>query len=303
MSVDPEVSDRVALDRRDPSPRDRLWRAGIRARNWLAAKNAWAPFEPLVLWAGPRLLPSSSTESVAELPGGLRLVLPPGFPAALSYRERTYEPALTAWFLRTARTGWTIVDGGANIGYYSLLSSRQVGARGRVFAFEPDPVNLDFLRRNLDSNRCDNVRAVGCALSSETGRVAFARDRFRAEGHIDRAKRDPAALSVDAVRLDDFLRAEGVDRVDLVKLDTEGGEVEALKGMETVARTSPELRVVLECNPRALRRGGHSVEDLFDVARSLGLARVRSVEHPSRELSLARPQDVAGFTQNLEFWR
>jgi len=293
----------VPVDSRRAGAPDRLWRWGRRIRDWLQARRAWAPFEPMVLWAGPRLIHPPAVETVASLPGGLQLTLPPGLPAAQSYVESGYESELTSWFLTTVQPGWTVVDGGANVGYYSLLLSHRVGPSGRVLAFEPDPTNFEYLLRNLKANHCENVRAFRVALSDRVGTAAFVKDRYRAEGHLVAASaRASGTLTVDTQRLDEFLERQRVSSVQLMKLDLEGGEVQALRGMATLRRTSPDVRLILEYNPRALRRAGFGPSDLFETLHSLGFTKARSIEVRGPEIRLDASPDVAGFSQNLEVW-
>ena len=68
-----------------------------------------------------------------------------------------WEPSETAWFLRTVKPGDIIVDAGANVGYYTVIGSRLVGDRGKVYAFEPDPSNFELLRKNVELNGLKNV--------------------------------------------------------------------------------------------------------------------------------------------------
>src|SRR5438034_10835429 len=118
----------------------------------------------------------------------------------------------------------TVVDGGANVGYYTLLASSTVGDGGHVYAFEPDVRNLDYLRSNVAANLCSNVTVEGGALADLTGDAPFNRDPYGAEGFVGGTG---AAAIVRVVRLDDYFRVRQWPRVDLVKLDIEGGEPKA----------------------------------------------------------------------------
>jgi FkbM family methyltransferase len=236
--------------------------------------------------------------------GDLRMTLPPGFPPAQSYQDGDYEPQLTAWFIRTVRPGWTIVDAGANIGYYTLLASRAVGPSGRVFAFEPDPTNFEYLLRNIELNQCRNVHPLRLALSDHAGIFSFRRDRFRAEGHlVEGIPTGQDMISVESVRLDSFLEKQHVTVVHLMKFDIEGGEPAALRGVTRIAAGSPGLRLVIEYNRRALMRAGSHESELFAALRTLGFTRARSLEVPGREIRVDLPVKLAGPTQNLEVWR
>ena len=73
----------------------------------------------------------------------------------------------SAFLVRRLRAGSTFVDVGANVGYFGVLASPLVGARGRVFAVEPDPANLPLLRANLWRNGCVNARVLPVAAWDE----------------------------------------------------------------------------------------------------------------------------------------
>jgi FkbM family methyltransferase len=284
--------------------REDAWRFARRVREWLRARGAWAPFEPFALWLAPRVLPPPAHETTANIGQGLRLVLPPRFPPAQSYQDRDYEPHLTQWFERTLQPGWVVVDGGANVGYYSVLASRAVGASGRVFAFEADPTNFGYLVRNLELNHCSNVHPICRALSDRAGTFSFQRHRYRAEGHLTEGEKPgPGTITVEACRLDDFLASQGVSSVHAMKLDIEGGEPAALRGAaQTIAR-SPELRVVVEYNRRALSRGGRNESEFFATLLRLGFTRARSLEVPGPLIRIERPVGLTGPSQNLELLR
>lgn len=288
----------------ESGPRGEAWRLARKTRDWLAQRRAWAPFEPLGLWLGPRVLPGTARETMATIPGALSMVLPPDFPPAQSYHEGSYEPELTQWFLRTIRPGWTVVDAGANVGYYTLLASLAVGATGRVFAFEPDPANFEYLQRNLKMNNCTNVHAEQIALSDSSGLFPFRRDRFRAEGHlVEKLRSSRGTIPVESVPLDEFFERHGLPAIQVIKLDIEGGEPKALLGAAGTVSRSPELHVVLERNPRALRRSGTRESDLRSILLSLGFRRGRWVEGSEPMFPLDAYARFAGHTQNLEVWR
>lgn len=85
-------------------------------------------------------------------------------------QARAFEPFERDLFVNSLRRGMSVLDIGANIGYYALLASRAVGTEGRVYAFEPDPRSYRCLVANLAANRAQNVRAFEAAVSESTGR-------------------------------------------------------------------------------------------------------------------------------------
>jgi|GEM_PF-4185862 len=118
------------------SLRDGAWGLGVRSWSFAKRLGVLAPLESVLLKLASFLIPPPAKEREVALPWGMKLLLPPGSPRARNYSLGLYERAATALFRETVNDGMTVVDLGANIGYYTLLSSRLVGAAGRVYAFE-----------------------------------------------------------------------------------------------------------------------------------------------------------------------
>lgn len=147
----------------------------------------------------------------------------------------TYEPEQTALFARWLAPGDTLLDVGAHVGYYTLVSSGLVGAGGRVYAFEPNPRNVRFLRRHVEANAAANVQVVESAVSDRAGTVRFDFGSGSGTGHIAEA----GTLEVRATRVDDFVREQGISP-GAMKIDVEGAEVRVLRGaLETLRRSRP----------------------------------------------------------------
>ena len=84
-----------------------------------------------------------------------------------------YEPALRNVLVSQVRAGMTVLDVGANIGYYTVQLANMVGACGRVLAFEPNPVLCDELKCNIDLNHFTNTLVFPFALSDSFGESSF----------------------------------------------------------------------------------------------------------------------------------
>jgi FkbM family methyltransferase len=168
---------------------------------------------------------------------------------------KAYEPQYVSVIKTLLNLGDTVFDIGANIGFYSVLFSNWVGSRGRVVAYEPDSANLKLLRRNLELNGCQNAAVRPVALSNESGRELFSVDRVtRSTGHLGSGatyggtifgtgKED--LVSVVASTLDDEVREYGAPN--LIKMDIEGGEYNALTGGIRTLRSHRPL-IVSELN-------------------------------------------------------
>jgi FkbM family methyltransferase len=127
------------------------------------------------------------------------------------------------------REGDVIVDAGANVGDFTLLAAIRTGPNGRVIAIEPEPRNASLLRRNLAINNLSNVIVVEAALSDSVGTATFKREGIYSR-LLNEDDRYEYALKVGTITLDRLKADLKLSRIDIVKMDIEGGEVDALTG-------------------------------------------------------------------------
>jgi FkbM family methyltransferase len=165
-----------------------------------------------------------------------------------------YEPETAPRFYRLASQSAVTLDVGAHVGFYALLAGHANPA-GRVFAFEPLPPVFERLQQQVRRNRLANVTCVATAVGEADGTAEFYHvpAGLPLSSSLSREFMSQGApvcsTTVPVIALDRFLREQGVDRVDLLKLDTETTEVQVLNGMaETLRRDRPDL--VCEVLPR-----------------------------------------------------
>jgi FkbM family methyltransferase len=178
----------------------------------------------------------------------------------------TFESFERELFVSQLRPGMTVLDIGANIGYYTLLASRAVGPDGCVYAFEPDPRSCRSLRKNLAANDARNVHVVDKAASDASGsRTLFMSDTATHSGlHRSMGDSSPRTVEVEAVTIDEL----EIPTVDVIKMDIEGEEPGALLGMVETLQRSPGACVFLEFSPQALRAAGRDADAFAGVLRS-----------------------------------
>ena len=161
--------------------------------------------------------------------------------AWLSLRRRAvnYEKAL---YLLSIGKGDVVFDIGANLGYYTFLFSKLVGAEGRVHCFEPVPTTYEKLLENIRS--CENIRTNNIASGEKRGEAEIrynSRDLEKASLLASSHKTDSSA-TVEVIPLDTYVDEADLHRLDFVKCDVEGYELYALRGMErTLRHFHPEL--------------------------------------------------------------
>ena len=193
-----------------------------------------------------------------------------------------------------------VVDIGANVGYFTLLSAEQVGPGGTVYAFEPEPDNYALLKKNIELNSYSNIRAIESAVSDECGSIQLFLSSMDNGSHsiYDAAARGVAGIkTVNTTTLDAFLEGKGWPKVDLVKIDVEGAENKVLDGMKLFCEKSPEFNLIIEFCPVLIRATGANPFDLLDKLASMNL----TVQFVDEKYGLMEPEatDPASITEKL----
>ena len=141
-------------------------------------------------------------------------------------------------YQKTIRPGSIVYDIGANVGIYTILSSVLCGTSGKVYAFEPDPHNLKYLRDHVKLNNLQNVSIVEYAISKKSGYLFFQATSDHCNSHIS----DDGELEINAVSIDDFVFEQDNTPPDFLKIDVEGTESLVLEGAQrTLEEYRPEI--------------------------------------------------------------
>jgi FkbM family methyltransferase len=172
------------------------------------------------------------------------------------------------FFRRHLRPGMTVVDMGANVGFYTVQFSKLVGASGSVYAFEPDPLCRDILRHRVGSLPSHNVRVESAALGEAEGEaILYCSNRDRAENRT--YPFEPGVpVETERVRvssLDAYCDAHAVGRIDAIKIDVEGAEVSVLRGMRGIMATNPPAWMFIEFCPVQLLAAGATAEAFWET--------------------------------------
>jgi FkbM family methyltransferase len=212
-----------------------------------------------------------------------------------------YERELVDLFKKTLKPGMTVLDLGANIGYFSVLAAGLVGRSGQVHSFEPGPGCFAQLKKNLAPFPWAQAYAVAVADASGAASFHFS-DKANESGWGSLLPENEASTRetmVPVVRLDDWIRQKRLARVDFIKMDIEGGEFRALQGaVELLNRYRPIL--VAELNWVCLARDGRRPQDVLGLLRGAGydtfpfndgvLALPRETQHGVAEIKSPRAE-------------
>jgi FkbM family methyltransferase len=184
-----------------------------------------------------------------------------------------WEPEATDCVVREVKKGMTVIDIGADMGYYSLLFSKLVGREGQVHSFEPIPRAREILKKNQDENSIHNLSIYPFALGKQAGRMILEKPFESSRLAPTKSEKSFDDIEVE-IRVFDSL--DGISKVDFVKIDVEGAEYVVLLGMEKSIRQY-HPKILIEVHPRMLPLFGESTESLFCLIRELGYQDIATV--------------------------
>ncbi|AWI25676.1 FkbM family methyltransferase [Flavobacterium pallidum] len=143
------------------------------------------------------------------------------------------------------KDGDVVIDAGANCGHLTVLFSAYAGQNGKVYAFEPDSINIKRISENmaLNENFPKNIRIEELLLWNENKKIGFYEAGTVASSAIY-VPDDAKCVQKDAVTIDSWCETNNIGRLDFIKMDIEGAEIEALDGCKkTIAELSPNFAI------------------------------------------------------------
>jgi len=167
------------------------------------------------------------------------------------------ERKATAYMQSILQPEWTVVDIGANIGYYALMEARVCK---EVLAIEPEPANYELLLKNIKLNGCKNIRTLQAAVGDTNGTTELAISDAANWHRVKTKSTKRDTITVPITTLDTYL---GNKKVDMVRMDVEGYEFNILKGMEQTIANNPKLVLFIELHGEYLKEYGTSAEEVL----------------------------------------
>jgi FkbM family methyltransferase len=154
----------------------------------------------------------------------------------------------------TPKQGDIVVDIGAHMGRYTIISSKRVGTNGKVVAIEAHPGNFEMLNRNIKLNQLTNVIPLNYAAYSKETKIKLYLPGEDSGNTIyntiisDRARNEEKFVEVNANTLDYLLQSKGIkqEEVNWIKIDVEGAEFEVLKGAANILSKSKDIALLIE---------------------------------------------------------
>lgn len=177
------------------------------------------------------------------------------------YFKRRQDKQEIALMKKYIQTGDVVLDIGANIGFYTKILSELVGENGKVYAFEPDKTNYGYLMEN--AGHLKNVVFFNKAVSDKTGKITlYHSDLLNVDHKTYATENYTSTTEIDCVAIDDVVPDH---KVDFIKIDIQGFEYFAFKGMENVFAKMENLKIVTEFYPYGIKKSGVSSTDFINL--------------------------------------
>ena len=156
------------------------------------------------------------------------------------------------------KPGDTVLDIGANIGFYAEILSGIVESEGKVHCFEPDVTNFNHLKKRC--NALSNVSINNKAVADKTQTLKiYTSKKLNVDHRTYKPDDYDQEINIDAVSVDEYLHGKPIN---FIKMDIQGFEMSAVKGM-TETLKNPDLKLLSEFWPYGMRKAGTSVLDYF----------------------------------------
>lgn len=195
-----------------------------------------------------------------------------------SFEKRGVYQLVDRFFLFYLKPSYVVVDVGANIGYYTLLSAEKVGPSGKVYAFEAHPKIYKYLEENIHLNHFDNVETFPVALGGQVGSVRFSDQSKDDMNNVT----DAGEITVHMDALDNKMKS--VSRVNLLKIDVEGYEKFVLSGSsETLGKTDT---IFFEAWDKHFSKYGYKLQDIFSILSPYGFSYFLNDEAGYKEIGV-----------------
>lgn len=203
-----------------------------------------------------------------------------------TYSTESFETKVLNKYLKKKQT---VMDIGANIGFYSMLARSVVGPKGRIYSFEASKVNAELVKKTAQENFFENITVVNVAISNIVGTgFLYVSPYYNSEHslfdyHYSSGKTSSDRISVVLETVDNFFKKnEYESKVDLIKMDIEGSEVNALDGMTQTINDNTNLVLVTEFWPQGIKNSGAEPKEFLERLDSLGFRIHHIDEHQSR---------------------
>jgi FkbM family methyltransferase len=198
---------------------------------------------------------------------GRKMFLGPTDSLKLSFKR--YDDFLEDFVKSRIKKDDTIIDLGANIGFFSLLFAQQIENKGKVYAFEPEPTLFELLKKNVDINNFENIEVIQKAVSNKTENTKLFLSHNPNDHRIYDPHDDRKYVNIESTRLDDFFQDSDVE-INFIKSNIQGADFAAILGMPKIIKKSKNLEIIAEFSSPLLEGFGFSPREFLITLQNFG---------------------------------
>jgi FkbM family methyltransferase len=202
-------------------------------------------------------------------------------------RDGVYEEDLSQYFQQILETGDTVVDVGANEGYYSILASKIVGTTGKILAIEPQSRLQNILFRNIELNEAYNVVVHQTTISDSLGSVKLnltPDTNTGSSGILQSTKYRNPTETVPTKRLSDIVKLFNLNTINLLKMDIEGLEYQAVLGDRELFKSNIIKNFALELHPTVIKNDGKDSNKVINFLSECGFVPIATDDSDIRNI-------------------
>lgn len=198
---------------------------------------------------------------------------------------------------KNIKKGDTVLDIGANIGFYATILSDIVGENGIIHCFEPDITNFNHLKKTTASHKniIINNKAVG--PKTETIKI-YTSKNLNVDHRTYKPEEFHKEIEIAAISIDDYLKGK---KVNFIKMDIQGFEMEAMKGMKETLKNNPDVKLISEFWPYGLKKAGSSVTDYYKLLQELNFKIELLKNHKLETINLKTVQEMEPLSEENYF--
>lgn len=200
-----------------------------------------------------------------------------------------HEPLFTRAIMEELKKGMTVIDIGANIGYYALLEAKSIGNEGKVYAIEPEPVNFESLKGNIALNKYSNIETYLLAIGNSNGKKTLYQSASPNLHNLlgtpeGSGSKSPyiGTIDVQTMTLDEFLKDKKPP--DFIRMDVEGYEYYVVEGMKNTLNTNRNMKIFIELHSATMKMAGLKLEVMMTTLSNAGFRPKyfirRTLQHP-----------------------
>lgn len=207
--------------------------------------------------------------------------------------NQNWENFETGIIEKNVKKGDIVLDIGANIGFYTLILAKLVGKKGKVYAFEADKNNFKILKKNVEINGYKNIILINKAIWNKKGSIKFYVNKKNTAGNSTYRGKNLEHDEIESIKLDDYFKKN--KKVNFIKMDIEGSEGRAIKGMSNLLKENKNIKIITEFYPKFLNQIGkeinYSAKNYLDFLKKIGF-KLYDIQERNNSLILSDPEDI-----------